>query len=386
MNDVEKKIPFRKLSLAGNEVKYLQQSVKKEILSGDGDFAKQCCEWIKSQLSCCGAFLTGSCTAALEMAANVLDIRPGDEVILPSFTYVSTASAFLQRGAVPVFVDIRKDTLNLDEKKVDAAITKKTKAIVPVHYAGVACEMDAIMEIASCNGILVVEDAAQAFLSTWKARALGTIGALGAFSFHETKNIVSGEGGAISINDQALLMKSDLVWQKGTNRGEFLEGTVDRYKWQIPGSSYAPSELTAAFLYAQFEKAKIFTDERRKIWNVYHNLFRTFEHDGLLTRPFVPEFCEHNGHMYFVLLPEHIDRQSVIHGLSSKGIQVVPHYVPLHTSPAGRDYGRCPEKFLPITDRVAAQILRLPLWVGLNLSAQEKIVECLIATIQKESK
>jgi dTDP-4-amino-4,6-dideoxygalactose transaminase len=328
--------------------------------------------------NCNKALLTHSCTAALEMAALLLDIQPGDEIIMPSYTFVSTANAFVLRGGVPVFVDIREDTLNLDERLIEAAITPHTKAIVPVHYAGVACEMDTIMDIARRNGLKVVEDAAQGVMSSYKGRALGSIGDLGAFSFHETKNVISGEGGALLVNDQELVVHAEIIREKGTDRSQFFRGEVDKYTWQEVGSSFLPGELIAAFLWAQLEEAQTITDQRMAIWERYHAALASFEAKGVLRRPVVPDVCQHNAHMYYVLLAPGIDRQLVLSELKRNGINSVFHYVPLHSSPAGQRYGRV-HGALEVTNRQSERLVRLPMWVGLIEEQQDRIVEMRLA-------
>ena len=324
------------------------------------------------------AFLTHSCTAALEMAALLLDIRPGDEVIMPSYTFVSTANAFVLRGGVPVFVDIRRDTLNIDETLIEVAITTRTKAIVPVHYAGVACEMDTIMEIAKRHGLMVIEDAAQGIMSNYKGRPLGSIGHMGCLSFHETKNIISGEGGALLINDSALVHRAEIIREKGTNRSQFFRGQVDKYTWCDIGSSYLPGELIAAFLWAQMEAAVDITHRRLAIWNVYHQNFHELEKEGGLRRPIVPHDCTHNAHMYYLLLPDLLHRTAFIEFLNNKGVSTVFHYVPLHRSLAGERFGHV-HGDLPITVELADRLVRLPLWLGIEEHQEEVINKVLVA-------
>lgn len=330
-------------------------------------------------MGCRKALLTHSCTAALEMAAILANIGPGDEVIMPSYTFVSTANAFVLRGGTPVFVDIRPDTLNIDENKIEAAITPKTKAIVAVHYAGVAAEMDAIMDIARRHNILVIEDAAQGIMSTYKGRPLGTIGHMGAYSFHETKNIISGEGGALLINDQCFAERAEIIWEKGTNRGQFFRGQVDKYTWVDIGSSYLPGEVIAAFLSAQIEEAESITDKRRKIWSFYHQALAFLEKSEKLRRPVVPSECEQNAHMYYILLPQLTIRNQVIEKLKASGIYTVFHYVPLHDAPFGKKHGRTSND-LPVTRMASDCLLRLPLWLGVEVH-QQKIVDELAASL-----
>ena len=320
--------------------------------------------------------LTHSCTAALEMAALLLDIEPGDEIIMPSYTFVSTANAFVLRGGVPVFVDIREDTLNLDERLIEEAITPRTKAIVPVHYAGVACEMDTIMEIARRHGLKVVEDAAQGVMSTYKGRALGSIGDLGAYSFHETKNVISGEGGALLVNDPDMALRAEIIREKGTDRSRFFRGEVDKYTWQEVGSSFLPGELIAAFLWAQLEEADQITRDRLEKWRQYDVMLKPLSDKGGLRRPIVPADCVHNAHMYYVILSDDVDRQAVLDAFRAEEIRSVFHYVPLHSSPAGRRYGRVSGN-LRNTNRLSERLVRLPMWVGLTQEQQERTVDVL---------
>ena len=326
-------IPFNKPYLTGKELDYISEAMRTGKLAGDGPFTKRCHSWLETRTGAAKAFLTHSCTGALEMAAILLDIKPGDEVIMPSYTFVSTANAFVLRGGVPVFVDIRPDTLNIDETLIEGAITSKTKAIAVVHYAGVACEMDTIMSIAKQHGLFVVEDAAQAMMSSYKGRSLGAIGHMGCLSFHETKNIISGEGGALLINDASLAERAEIIREKGTNRSRFFRGQVDKYTWCDMGSSYLPSELIAAFLMAQMEEADDITNRRMALWNTYHQTFEPLEGKGQVRRPVVSDGCEHNAHLYYLLLPNLTDRIAFIDRMRQKGISTVFHYVPLHCSP-----------------------------------------------------
>ena len=330
------KIPFNKPYLGGKELWNIAQAHAKGQMAGDGSFTKQCQRWLEQRTGCRKALLTHSCTAALEMAAILADIKHGDEVIMPSYTFVSTANAFVLRGAVPVFVDIRPDTLNLDETKIEAAITPRTRAIVPVHYAGVGCEMDAIMAIAERRGLLVIEDAAQAILSRYQDRPLGSIGHLGTLSFHETKNIISGEGGALLINDSALAERAEIIREKGTNRSKFLRGQVDKYTWVDIGSSYLPGEIIAAFLWAQMEEADYISERRRSIWERYHLAFEALESEMLVRRPVIADGCAHNAHLYYLLMRDLQDRTAFIEAMKQVEINCVFHYVPLHTAPYGR--------------------------------------------------
>lgn len=370
------KIQFNRPYMTGKELRYITEAKSGYMLAGDGPFTKRCHGWIEEQTGCAKALLTHSCTAALEMAALLLDIQPGDEVIMPSYTFVSTANAFVLRGGVPVFVDIREDTLNLDERLIEAAITPRTRAIAPVHYAGVACEMDTISDIARRHGLHVVEDAAQGVMASYKGRALGSIGDLGAYSFHETKNVISGEGGALLVNDPALALRAEIVREKGTDRSRFFRGEVDKYTWQEVGSSFLPGELTAAFLWAQLEEAQSITAQRLVSWERYHAILAPLEAKGLLRRPVIPEDCQHNAHMYYVLLAPEIDRQVVLSELKRHEIFSVFHYVPLHSSPAGQRYGRA-HGALDITNRLSERLVRLPLWVGLTEAQQNRVVDVL---------
>jgi dTDP-4-amino-4,6-dideoxygalactose transaminase len=367
------KIQFNRPYMTGRELDYIAEAKLGNVLAGDGPFTKRCHHWIEEKTGCAKALLTHSCTAALEMTALLLDIEPGDEVIMPSYTFVSTANAFVLRGGVPVFVDIREDTLNLDERLIETAITPRTKAIVPVHYAGVACEMDTIMDLARRHGLKVVEDAAQGVMSSYKGRALGSIGDLGAFSFHETKNVISGEGGALLVNDSELALRAEIIREKGTDRSRFFRGEVDKYTWQEVGSSFLPGELTAAFLWAQLEEARAITNLRLASWERYHAAIAPLEAKGVLRRPVIPEGCQHNAHMYYVLLAPSIDRQAVLAALKCNDIYSVFHYVPLHSSPAGQRYGRV-HGSMEITNMQSERLIRLPLWVGLTREQQDRIV------------
>ena len=366
----------------GNEPGYMAEAQRNHHLSGDGSFTKRCHRWIEAQTGCSKALLTHSCTSALDMAALLLDIEAGDEIILPSYTFVSTANAFVLRGAVPVFVDIREDTLNLDERLIEAAITPRTRAIVPVHYAGVSCEMDAMTAIARRHDLRIVEDAAQGIMASYKGRALGAIGDLGSFSFHETKNIISGEGGCLLVNDPTLASRAEIIREKGTDRGRFHRGEVDKYTWQDLGSSLLPSDLTAAFLWAQLEQAQQITDGRLAIWHRYHDMLANLEQQELIRRPVIPVDCQHNGHMYYLLLAPEIDRHEVLLELKRNGVGAVFHYVPLHSSPAGRRFGRS-HGDLSLTTNLSERLIRLPMWFGLSETQQQRVVEVLGAVLQK---
>jgi len=372
----EAMIPFNKPFLTGQETRYILEAHANGQLAGNGPFTRRCHAWLESQTGCHKALLTHSCTSALEMAALLLDLQPGDEVIMPSYTFVSTANAFVLRGAVPVFVDIRPDTLNIDETLIEAAITPRTRAICAVHYAGVACEMDSIMEIAGRHELFVVEDAAQGVLAGYKGRALGSIGHLAAYSFHETKNIISGEGGALLINDARFAERAEIIWEKGTNRSSFFRGEVDKYTWVDIGSSFLPGELIAAFLWAQLEQGKEITRRRLDIWQGYHQAFADAEKAGLLLRPKIPADCSHNAHMYYLLLPDMQQRSAMISALKAEGVHSVFHYVPLHLAPAGLRFGRAHGQ-LDVTVELADRLLRLPLWVGLEDQQQRVIASVL---------
>jgi dTDP-4-amino-4,6-dideoxygalactose transaminase len=372
-------IPFNKPYMTGRELWYIAQAHTNGHLAGDGMFTKKCHAWLESRTGAQKALLTHSCTAALEMAAILANIQPGDEVIMPSYTFVSTANAFVLRGGVPVFVDIRSDTLNIDEEKIEGAITQRTKVIVPVHYAGVACEMDTIMDIASRHNLIVIEDAAQGIMSTYKGKPLGSIGHLGAYSFHETKNVTSGEGGALLINDERFALRAEIVREKGTNRSLFFRGQVDKYSWVDIGSSYLPADVIAAFLWAQMEEADQITAKRLRIWSFYHEALANLEQAGKLSRPIVPTECKHNAHMYYAVLPNLEARTRVIKQLGEANIHTVFHYVPLHDAPFGKTHGRVHQN-LATTVRVSECLIRLPLWLGVE-DHQQRIVEELNACI-----
>jgi dTDP-4-amino-4,6-dideoxygalactose transaminase len=358
--------------MTGRELEYIAQAHRNHRLAGDGPFTARCSRWLEERTGARKALLTHSCTAALDMAAILAGIGPGDEVIMPSFTFVSTANAFVLRGGVPVFVDVREDTLNLDETQVEAAITPRTRAIVPVHYAGVGCEMEAILEIARRHRLLVIEDAAQGLMTTHRGRSLGAIGELGALSFHETKNVISGEGGALLVNDAAFVERAEVVREKGTNRSAFFRGEVDKYTWVDIGSSYLPGEIIAAFLWAQLEQAEAITAQRVELWKRYHARLEPLERAGRIRRPVVPAHCRHNAHLYYVLLPSLERRTRLIERLRARGVGAVFHYVPLHSSPAGRRYGRAAGS-MARTERAGDCLLRLPLWLGMDEAVAETV-------------
>ena len=372
-------IPFNKPYMTGKELWYIAQAHAKGHLAGDGSFSKRCNAWLEARTGSSKALLTHSCTAALEMAAILAEVQPGDEVIMPSYTFVSTANAFVLRGAVPVFVDIRADTLNIDETLIEAAITDKTRAIVPVHYAGVGCEMDAIMAIADKHKLLVIEDAAQATLASYKGRPLGSIGQLAALSFHETKNIIAGEGGALLVNATRFAERAEIIREKGTNRSQFFRGQVDKYSWVDIGSSYLPGEIIAAFLWAQMEEADTITRQRLALWNTYHQWLAEPERAGKIRRPVIPGHCGHNAHMYYLLLPDLDRRTAFIDKLRRVDINTVFHYIPLHSAPAGRRYARA-HGDLKVTDDVSNRLVRLPLWSGLE-EHQTEVIQHILAAL-----
>jgi len=357
-------VPFNRPHLTGREFDYIRQAVAAGQLAGNGQFTRQCQAFLEARLGAPRVLLTHSCTAALEMAALLLDIRPGDEVIMPSFTFVSTANAFVLRGAVPVFVDIRPDTQNIDERLIEQAITSRTRAIVAVHYAGVGCEMDAIREIARSRSLMVIEDAAQALGSTYKNRPLGSLGNLGAISFHETKNVISGEGGALVINDEALAERAEVLWEKGTNRSRFLRGEVDKYTWVDVGSSFLPGELTAAFLWAQLEHLDDITVQRLALWEEYYSASRALTPLGVQL-PHVPDDRAQNAHMFYVLIPRALSQADLLGEMNRRNVNAIFHYVPLHSAPAGRRYGRTGSS-MAVTDDHSARLVRLPLWLGMG--------------------
>jgi dTDP-4-amino-4,6-dideoxygalactose transaminase len=372
-------IPFNRPHLTGREFAYIQQAVEAGQLAGNGKFTRRCHEWLERRLGSPRVLLTHSCTAALEMAALLLDLQPGDEIVMPSFTFVSTANAFVLRGATPVFVDIRSDTLNIDESLLEAAITPRTRAIVAVHYAGVGCDMDTICQVASRHNLVVIEDAAQALMAAYKGRPLGSIGHLAALSFHETKNVISGEGGALVINDARFAERAEILWEKGTDRSRFFRGEVDKYTWIDLGSSFLPGELTAAFLWAQLEEAESITHSRLALWESYHAACAALEGLGV-RRPIVPADCSHNAHLYYLLLPDDLPQAEVLADLNRRAVNAVFHYVPLHSAPAGRRFGRA-HGSMHVTDRVSSRLIRLPLWVGMGSSAPHTVVDQLTATL-----
>ena len=368
-------IPFNRPHLTGREFAYIQEAVAAGQLAGNGRFTGRCHRWLERELSARRALLTHSATAALEMAALLLDVGPGDEVIMPSFTFVSTANAFALRGATPVFVDVRPDTLNIDERLIEAAVGPRTRAIVVVHYAGVGCDMDAVLDIARRHNLFVVEDAAQGLLSRYKGRPLGSMGHLAAISFHETKNVISGEGGALLVNHAEFQERAEILWEKGTDRSRFMRGEVDKYRWVDLGSSFLPGELVAAFLYAQLEQAYEITASRLALWHQYDQAAVLLEPLGI-RRPIVPDDCEHNAHLFYLLLPERMNRRETLRMLNEQGVNAVSHYVPLHSAPAGLRFGRVSGS-MTVTDACAEQLVRLPLWVGMTPGGTARAIELL---------
>lgn len=366
-------IPFNIPPYVGTELDYVKQAVDNKKICGDGTFTKKCHQWLEVALKCQKALLTTSGTTALEMAAILCDLKPGDEVILPSFTFSTTATAFVLVGAKLVFVDIRPDTMNIDETKIEAAITDKTKVIVPVHYAGVACEMDAIMEIARKHKLLVVEDSAQGVMGTYKGRALGTIGDMGCYSFHETKNYSMGEGGALMINDPKYNERAEIIREKGTNRARFFRGQVDKYTWVDYGSSYLPSDMNAAYLWGELEVAAKINNNRLSTWTAYYDAFSGLASDGLIDLPTIPDACKHNAHMFYVKLKDLNQRTDFISFLRSKGVQASFHYVPLHSSPAGERFGRF-SGIDEFTTRESDRLVRLPMYYGMDKEDRERVI------------
>lgn len=367
-------IRFNVPPYTGREMDYIKKAVENQKICGDGEFTKKCNEWIEEKTGTAKALLTTSCTHATEMAALLCDIKPGDEVIMPSYTFVSTADAFVLRGAKAVFVDIRPDTMNIDENLIEAAITEKTKAIVPVHYAGVSCEMDKIMEIAKKNNLYVVEDAAQGIMSTYKGKALGTFGDYGCFSFHETKNFSMGEGGALLIKDAENTVRAEIVREKGTNRAQYFRGQIDKYTWMDAGSSYLPSDMNAAYLFAQLELADEITKDRMNTWNMYYREFENLEKEGFVERPVIPEECTHNAHMFYLKCKDLEERTRLIKYLGENDILAVFHYVPLHSAPAGQRYARFngEDKY---TTKESERLVRLPLYYGLTEKETQYIID-----------
>ena len=372
-------IPFNAPPVVGSELEYMQAAMSSGKLCGDGGFTRRCQQWMEQRFGSAKVLLTPSCTASLEMAALLLDIQPGDEVIMPSYTFVSTANAFVLRGAKIIFVDVRPDTLNIDETLIEAAITDKTRAIVPVHYAGVACEMDAIMAIAARHNLFVVEDAAQGVMSTYKGKALGTIGHIGCFSFHETKNYTAGgEGGATLINDRALVERAEIIREKGTNRSQFFRGQVDKYTWRDIGSSYLMADLQAAYLWAQLEAADRINQQRLRLWQTYYDALKPLADAGRIALPIIPSDCVHNAHMFYIKLRDEADRSRLIAWLKEAEIMAVFHYIPLHSSPAGEAFGEFRGEDR-VTTRESERLLRLPLFYNLSPVNQRTVINSLLS-------
>jgi dTDP-4-amino-4,6-dideoxygalactose transaminase len=372
-------IPFNAPPIVGSEVEYMQSAMASGKLCGDGGFTRRCQQWMEQHFGSKKVLLTPSCTASLEMAALLIDLQPGDEVIMPSYTFVSTANAFVLRGATIVFVDVRPDTMNIDETLIEAAITPKTRAIVPVHYAGVACEMDTIMALAAKHQLYVIEDAAQGVMSQYKGRALGTIGHIGCFSFHETKNYTAGgEGGATLINEAKLVERAEIIREKGTNRSQFFRGQVDKYTWRDIGSSYLMADLQAAYLWAQLEAAERINQQRLRLWQRYYDALQPLAAAGRIELPLVPKNCRHNAHMFYIKLRDHDDRQALINWMKEAEILTVFHYIPLHSSPAGERFGRFHGDDA-YTTRESERLLRLPLFYNLSDNNQRTVISSLLS-------
>lgn len=373
MTDDAAHIPFNKPYRTGHEAELMEEALHNAHLSSDGPFTQRCKAWLEETTGTPSALLVHSATAALEEAAILSEVGPGDEVIMPSFTFVTTATAFLLRGATPVFVDIREDTLNLDEEQVAAAITPRTKAIAAVHYAGVGCEMNRLRELADNAGAILVEDAAQALMSTYEGQPLGAMGHLGAISFHETKNVTCGEGGALLVNDPDMVRRAEIVRDKGTNRKEFFRGQVDKYTWVDVGSSFGMSEVSAAFLWAQLGEAQSITERRLAVWRRYDDAFAPLEEAGLVRRPVVPANTAHNAHLYYLLAPDLEARAAILKRLNELEVNAVFHYVPLHSSPAGLKHGRA-HGDLHLTTDLSERLFRLPLWVGMTDDEIDRVI------------
>jgi dTDP-4-amino-4,6-dideoxygalactose transaminase len=370
-------IPYNRPFIVGKELEYISQAVlDNNHISGNGPFTKKCQTWLEQNLGCSKALLTHSCTAALEMSAILCDIQPGDEVIMPSYTFVSTANAFVLRGGVPVFIDIRPDTLNMNEKRIESAITSKTKAIVPVHYAGIPCAMDEILDIAQKNELLVIEDAAQAYLSRYKGQSLGTLGHLGCLSFHETKNIISGEGGALLINDERLMDRAEIIWEKGTDRSQFLRGEVDKYSWQDIGSSYLPSELVSAFLYAQLEKAASIISKRSKVFFKYYEALKDLEKKEKIQLPSLQGGTDGNGHIFFIIASDVAQSRALLKHLKSKDIDAITHYVALHSAKAGKKFGKTSGQ-MKVTNDMSQRVIRLPLFYSMKEEEVDRVIQAI---------
>lgn len=370
-------IPFNKPYLTGNELDYIAEAANLGQLAGDGLFTEKCRKWLQNNIGCDEALLTPSCTAALEMAALLIDTQQGDEIIMPSYTFVSTANAFVLQGGVPVFIDVKRNTLNIDESLIEAAITPKTKAIVVVHYAGLACEMDQIVKIARKHNLYLIEDAAQGIMSKYKGSPLGSFGDLACLSFHETKNIVSGEGGALLINNSKFTERAEIIRQKGTDRDKYFRGQVDKYSWQEAGSSFLPGEIIAAFLWAQLEQAESISSKRLAIWEFYTRFFRDIDSHRISFAGDAPLDCKINGHIFYALLDDIIARDHFINKMRDKGVYCAFHYVPLHNSEAGKKFGRIGSS-MEVTENISERLVRLPVWLGVN---KEQVTESALSVI-----
>lgn len=376
------RVPFNSPYMTGQELEYIAQAYNLHKLSGNGQFTQRCHSLLQQQVGSQKVLLTHSCTAALEMASILCELQPGDEVIMPSYTFVSTANAVVLRNAIPVFVDIRPDTLNIDETLIEAAITSRTKAICVVHYAGVACEMDTIMDIATRHNLFVIEDAAQGYESYYKGRPLGSIGHFAAMSFHETKNVISGEGGALFVNDSKYSELAEIIWEKGTDRSQFFRGVVDKYTWQHIGSSFLPSELIAAFLLAQLEQGRTITQTRLATWQTYHTAFADLANTELLRQPVVPAHCEHNAHMYYVILPTANLRNELLEALKELSVNAIFHYIPLHSAPAGLRYGRVHGQ-MHNTDSLSGRLLRMPMYNDIDDAKIAHVIDSVVSLVKK---
>ncbi|MFA5014523.1 MAG: dTDP-4-amino-4,6-dideoxygalactose transaminase [Actinomycetota bacterium] len=370
-------IPFNKPSLIGKELDYIKQAVRSGKISGDGAFSNKCAKLMQERYNIKKVLLTTSCSSALDMSAILINIKSGDEVILPSYTFVSTANCFYTRGAKLKFVDIKKDTLNIDENKIEEALSPKTKAIAVVHYAGVSCKMDKIIEIAKRNKLYIIEDAAQGIESRYKGKYLGSMGDIGCYSFHETKNISCGEGGSILINNKKFIERAEIIREKGTNRNKFFRGEVDKYTWVDIGSSFLPSEILSAFLYAQLEEIETIINNRKKLWDYYYNNLEDLEKKGFIRRPIIPEDCTHNGHLFYIILNNCKIRNMLLEYFKSKGILAIFHYLPLHLSPMGKKMGYKKGQ-LPVTEKISSCLVRLPLFYGLTRSEQDIVLDNLL--------
>jgi dTDP-4-amino-4,6-dideoxygalactose transaminase len=377
-------LAFNVPHVTGDELGYVQAAIANSHLSGNGPFAARCTELLESEVGCSKALLTHSCTGALEMAALLSEVGVGDEVIIPSFAFPSLANAFVLRGATVVFVDIRPDTLALDEQHVAEAVTPRTRVIAPVHYAGVSCELDTLSAIADRHDLVLIEDAAQGIGASYRGRPLGSVGAAGCLSFHETKNVISGEGGALLVNREEWIERAEILHEKGTDRSRFFRGQVDKYTWVDLGSSFVVSEITAAFLWAQLQRAAELTARRLEVWEAYHRLLEPLERDGVLQRPVVPDYCTHNAHLYYVLVGPGTNRADFIERVAGHGVRTVFHYVPLHSSPAGRRYGRT-HGSLDVTDDVSERLVRLPLWIGMTPADVTRVVNAVARALTSET-